>query len=141
MHMDAAFVLLAGLVLIFPIIAVVALVKAGKVRDLLDQSITAHDRELAYLRTELERVQRELKQLIERMGKPAATPVVAPLAVAAESEKPAREPAPEPKPAPIETPAILVPPPVVVAAAEATRAVVAPTPAPSAPPPPPAFTP
>ena len=93
--MDGAFLLIAGLVLLFPVIAVVALVKAAKVRDLLDQSNAQQGRELAFLRTELERVQRDLKQLAEPIGKSAAAPVSAPVAVEGESKLDVSSPAPQ----------------------------------------------
>jgi hypothetical protein len=127
--MEAAFVLLAGLVLIFPVIAVVALVKAGKVRDLLEQSITQNNRELAFLRTEIERVQRELKQVQEREAKAA---VASPLAAGVESQPQIKQPAPEPKP--IATPAAPTPPIVAVAPMQPVKPDIAPASAPPVPP-------
>lgn len=71
--MDVMVFLIAGLVLVFPVMAVVALVKAGKVRELLDESNAENRREISFLRTELERMQTQLRELQDREGKAATT--------------------------------------------------------------------
>jgi hypothetical protein len=75
-HMEVSVVLIAGLVLCIPVIAVVALVRTGKLRDLLDQANTEHRRELEFLRNRIEHLQRELRQISERGVTPTDAPRV-----------------------------------------------------------------
>jgi uncharacterized membrane protein len=108
--MDAVFVLLAGIVLSIPVMAIVALVRTGKLRDVLEESNTEHGRELEFLRKQVDALQRQLKQLSEREATPALTPAPAPRTVvaAAEPKSPVVTVPPEPKPAPADTPFIAV---------------------------------
>src|SRR5579862_3227687 len=108
--MELLVVLIAGLVLSIPIMAIVALVRTGKLRDLLDASNTEHRREFEFLRKQVERLQCELNQVAEREPKPAAA--LEPVRAAVAEAKPAAV-APPPAPKPV----ILAPPPVIPAPA------------------------
>jgi hypothetical protein len=63
--MELFVVLISGLVLSIPVMAIVALVRTGKLRDLLDASNTEHRRELEFLRKQVERLQRDLNHMAE----------------------------------------------------------------------------
>ena len=114
--MDGGFILIAGILLSIPVMAIVALVRTGKFRDLLEQATDEHRRELSFLRTEIERLQRELKQFSERAAVPApsttaAPAVFVPIAVTTASETAPhviqQPPNPEPvRPAPAPLPAL-----------------------------------
>ena len=101
--MELLVVLIAGLVLSIPVMAIVALVRTGKLRDLLDVSNTEHRRELEFLRKQVEQLQRELNQVAE--PKPAAAPEPVRAAAVAEVKPAALEP-PAPKPVVAPLPAI-----------------------------------
>src|SRR5579864_2523536 len=127
--MELLVVLIAGLALSIPVMAIVALVRAGKLRDLLETSNTEHRREIEFLRKQVERLQRELNQVAEREPKPAAAPEQVRAAAVAEAKPAAVEP-PLPKP-------VVVPPPVIPAPApvpaQAPQVAKAEQPAPLAP--------
>ena len=71
--MEGLILLLAGLVLAIPVIAIVALVRSGKVRQLLEESNTEHRREIDVLRAEVANFRRELSQLKERVSQQGAS--------------------------------------------------------------------
>jgi hypothetical protein len=127
--MELLVVLIAGLALSIPVMAIVALVRAGKLRDLLETSNTEHRREIEFLRKQVERLQRELNQVAEREPKPATAPEQVRAAAVAEAKPAAVEP-PLPKP-------VVVPPPVIPAPApvpaQAPQVAKAEQPAPLAP--------
>lgn len=66
--MEGLILLLAGLVLAIPVMAIVALVRSGKIRQLLEESNTEHRREIDVLRAEVASFRRELSQLRERVA-------------------------------------------------------------------------
>src|ERR1035437_2458059 len=66
--MEGLILLLAGLVLAIPVMAIGALVRSGKIRQLLEESNTEHRREIDVLRAEVASFRRELSQLRERVA-------------------------------------------------------------------------
>jgi hypothetical protein len=66
--MEIVVVFFAGLALMIPVIAIVALVRSGKVRQLLEESNTEHRREIDVLRAEVANFRRELSQVNERFS-------------------------------------------------------------------------
>jgi hypothetical protein len=128
--MELLIVLVAGLVLCIPVIAIVALVRTGKLRDVLEASNAEHRRELEFLRKQVERLQFELKEVAERAPKPVAPSE--PLRVAfTEDVKPATVMPPvAPKPM-VVPPAIPAPLPVLASTLPVPRAEQAPPAAPT----------
>jgi hypothetical protein len=109
--MELFVVFVAVLALGFPVISVVALVRSGKNRDLLERSNLEYRRELDFLRRTVEQLQRDLKQLSERkdrapdLAMPAASApanVVAPLPQAVAPVQPGR-------PGPVQPPLMVKP--------------------------------
>ena len=96
--MELFVVLISGLVLSIPVMAIVALVRTGKLRDLLDASNTEHRRELEFLRKQVERLQRDLNHMAEREPKPGAASEPVRAADIAGVKPAAVEPPPAPKP-------------------------------------------
>lgn len=133
--MELFVVLIAGLVLSIPVMAIVALVRTGKFRDALEQSNDEHRRELEYLRRQVEQLQGELRHVTERQPAPASAAESAPASAAVESRTVAAAP-PEPKqvvPPPPPVMPLAVPMPPMARPAEAAPA--APKVAPVVPPP------
>ena len=95
--MELFVVLIAGLVLSIPVMAIVALVRTGKFRDALEQSNDEHRRELEYLRRQVEQLQRELRHVTEREQATTSAAGPAPASAAVEP-KPAPPAPPPPKP-------------------------------------------
>jgi Predicted membrane protein (DUF2339) len=71
--MEGLILLLAGLVLAIPVIAIVAMVRSRKVRQLLEESNSEHRREIDVLRGEVANFRRELSQLKERVSQQGAS--------------------------------------------------------------------
>ena len=120
--MELLVVLIAGLVLSIPVMAIVALVRTGKLRDLLDTSNTEHRRELEFLRKQVERLRRELNQVAEREPKPPAAPEPVRAAAVAEAKPAAVELPPAPKPVVVPPAAIPAPAPVPAPAPKVAKA-------------------
>ncbi len=104
--MEFVVLVLAGIVLMIPVLAIIALVRSGKVRELLDESNMVYSREISVLRTEVENLRRELSQLNERVSRqgasahPAQTAAESPAAKSAAIKTPLPQPVAAPSPAP-----------------------------------------
>lgn len=81
--MEVLVLIMAGIVIMIPAISVVALVRSGKVRQLLEESDAEHRREISVLRAEVDSLHRELVEVTRRGSQP-----VAPAPVAVVPEKP-----------------------------------------------------
>jgi hypothetical protein len=82
---------IGGFVLSIPVMAIVALVRTGKLREVLEQTRSEHSREIEFLRSNVECLQREVRELSGReSGSPSA-----PQAVAAATPVAAVEPQPQ----------------------------------------------
>jgi hypothetical protein len=125
--MELFVVLIAGLFLSIPVMAIVALVRTGKLRDALEQSNNDHLRELEYLRRQVEQLQRELRHVTERESAPASAAGSTPAAAGVETKPAAASPPP-----PVLPVAVPMPPrakPMEAAPAPPKVAPVAPPPA------------
>lgn len=125
--MELFFVLIAGLGLSIPVMAIVALVRTGKLRDALEQSNDDHRRELDCLRRQVEHLQRELRPVTESESATASAAGPTPAATGVETKPAAASPQP-----PVLPVAVPMPPrtnPMEAASAPPKVAPVAPPPA------------
>ena len=123
--MEIIVVLIGGFLLGIPVIAIIALVRSGNTRRLLDEASLELRDKISDLKGEIAGLRRELNKVSERAGQPAFSP--APIAEA-QKVKPADEPAAAPseaaKPKAHPSPTMVVPEP----AAGASASLTAPAP-------------
>ena len=98
--MEVLAVLIIGIVLAIPVIAIVALVRSGETRRLLDEALKDSNERASNLSREIVTLRHEVEELSKRPVQPAASPSPAPQAA------PRRRPfhAPQPSVAPFEAP-------------------------------------
>lgn len=127
--MEIVVLLLAGFVLMIPVIAIIALVRSGKVRQLLDETNTELRGELSDLRSEVANIRRDLSRLSGSVSQQAASasvystatatkvsPVIASAKETAAAKSITAEPPPRmiPQGPPLLVQAPAIPPPFVV---------------------------
>jgi len=128
--MEIMVVLIGGFLLGIPVIAVIALVRSGNTRKLLDKATWEYRDKISDLRGEIAGLRRELSEVSQRAGQPAAASSPAPPAVAHEAKQAPEPPAPLPqvaKPVPPPAPATIVLKPAAIAPS-ASHSVAAPVP-------------
>jgi hypothetical protein len=86
--MEMAVLFVGAIMLSIPVMVVVALVRSGKTRDLLEQSNAEHRRELEWLRSDLEQLHRDFAQLAKGTVERAAPSPPAPSPAAVETSAP-----------------------------------------------------
>jgi hypothetical protein len=127
--MEIVFVLLAGFVLMIPVIAIIALVRSGKVRQLLEETNSELRGELSDLRSEVANLRRDFSRLSGSVSQQAASasvdstetvtkvsPVIASAKETAAAKPIAAEPPPRiiPQVTPLLVQAPAIPPPPIV---------------------------
>jgi hypothetical protein len=103
--MEVLAVLLVGAVLSIPVIAIIALVRSGETRRLLDEALKESDERVSNLSREIVALRRELADLSARAAQPAPVTPPAPQTAPRQEQAPQQAAhAPQPTVAPFEAP-------------------------------------